>query len=51
MGRTGSCDLTTLQGPIYYIGAPPAMVAGVKKMLVAANADEDDIRGENFASY
>ena len=38
--------LTTLQGPIYYIAGPPAMVAGVRKVLVAANVDEDDIRTE-----
>jgi ferredoxin-NADP reductase len=57
-GGTGLVDkemlsrhLTTLQGPIYYIAGPPAMVAGVRKMLVAANVDEDDIRGEDFAGY
>ena len=43
--------LNTLQGPIYYIAGPPAMVAGIKKMLVAANVDEDDIRAEDFAGY
>jgi ferredoxin-NADP reductase len=46
-----SRHLTTLQGPIYYIAGPPAMVAGVRKMLVAANVDEDDIRAEDFAGY
>ena len=57
-GETGLIDkgtllrhLTTLQGPIYYIAGPPAMVAGVRKMLVAANVDEDDIRTEDFAGY
>ena len=52
-GETGLVDkgmllrhLTTLQGPIYYIAGPPAMVAGVRKVLVAANVDEDDIRTE-----
>ncbi|HXY09662.1 MAG TPA: FAD-dependent oxidoreductase [Terriglobales bacterium] len=57
-GETGLVDkemlsrhLTTLQGPIYYIAGPPAMVAGVRKMLVAANVDEDDIRAEDFAGY
>jgi len=57
-GETGLIDkgmllrhLTTLQGPIYYIAGPPAMVAGVRKMLVAANVDEDDIRAEDFAGY
>ncbi len=41
--------LTVLQGPIYYIAGPPAMVAGLRKMLVTANIDEDDIRTEDFA--
>jgi ferredoxin-NADP reductase len=46
-----SGDLTNLQGPIYYIAGPPAMVAGLRKMLVTANIDEDDIRTEDFAGY
>jgi ferredoxin-NADP reductase len=46
-----SRDLTNLQGPIYSIAGPPAMVAGLRKMLVAANIDEDDIRTEDFAGY
>jgi len=46
-----SRHLTNLSGPIYYIAGPPAMVAGVRKMLVAANVDEDDIRTEDFAGY
>jgi ferredoxin-NADP reductase len=57
-GQTGlinqemlSRHLTNLQGPIYYIAGPPAMVAGLRKMLVAANVDEDDIRAEDFAGY
>jgi len=57
-GETGLIDkemlsrhLTTLQGPIYYIAGPPAMVAGIRKMLVAGNVDEDDIRAEDFAGY
>jgi ferredoxin-NADP reductase len=43
--------LTTLHGPIYYIAGPPAMVAGMRKMLVSAGVDEDDIRTEDFAGY
>jgi hypothetical protein len=27
------------------------MVAGLRKMLVAADVDEDDIRSEDFAGY
>src|SRR2546422_532828 len=46
-----SGHLTNLQGPIYYIAGPPAMVAGLRKMLVTANIDEDDIRTEDFAGY
>lgn len=46
-----SRPLTTLQGPIYYSAGPPAMVAGMKEMLVGAGVDEDDIRTEDFAGY
>src|SRR5262245_47079101 len=46
-----SRHLTNLQGPIYYTAGPPAMVAGLRKMLVAANVDEDDIRTDDFAGY
>jgi ferredoxin-NADP reductase len=43
--------LTNLQGPIYYVAGPPAMVAAMRKMLVDANVDEDDIRTEEFGGY
>lgn len=43
--------LSDLRGPIYYIAGPPAMVSGVREMLVASNVDEDDIRTEEFAGY
>jgi ferredoxin-NADP reductase len=46
-----SRHLTNLQGPIYYVAGPPGMVAGLRKMLVGANIDEDDIRTEDFAGY
>ena len=46
-----SGHLTNPQGPVYYIAGPPAMVAGLRKMLVTANIDEDDIRTEDFAGY
>jgi ferredoxin-NADP reductase len=46
-----SRHLTTLQEPIYYVAGPPAMVAGMRAMLVGANVDEDDIRTEDFAGY
>jgi len=43
--------LPSLQGPIYYLAAPPAMVAAMRRMLIHAGADEDDIRSEEFAGY
>jgi ferredoxin-NADP reductase len=43
--------LSDLRGPIYYIAGPPAMVAGMRNMLVASSVDEDDIRTEEFAGY
>ncbi|HEX8893421.1 MAG TPA: FAD-dependent oxidoreductase [Terriglobales bacterium] len=57
-GETGWIDeetlwrhLSELRGPIFYIAGPPAMVRGMRKMLVAAEVDEDDIRTEEFAGY
>jgi ferredoxin-NADP reductase len=57
-GETGWIDkemlsryLNDLRGPIYYIAGPPAMVAGMREMLVASSVDEDDIRTEEFAGY
>lgn len=43
--------LGALQGPIYYIAGPPAMVAAMRQMLSSAGVDEDDIRTEEFAGY
>ena len=43
--------LPAFQGPIYYIAGPPAMVAAMRQMLVAAGVDEDDVRTEEFAGY
>lgn len=42
------CDL---QGPLYYVAGPPAMVAAMRLMLSTAGVDEDDIRTEEFAGY
>jgi ferredoxin-NADP reductase len=57
-GETGLIDkemlsrhLTSLQGPIYYVAGPPAMVSAMGAMLVGANVDEDDIRTEEFGGY
>jgi ferredoxin-NADP reductase len=57
-GETGLIDkemlsrhLTNLQGPIYYVAGPPAMVAAMRIMLAGASIDEDDIRTEEFGGY
>jgi len=57
-GETGFIDkamllrhLRELQGPIYYVAGPPAMVASMGQMLVGAGVDEDDIRTEEFGGY
>ena len=57
-GETGFIDkamltryLARLQGPIYYLAGPPAMVAAMRRMLTEAEADEDDIRSEEFSGY
>jgi len=57
-GETGRVDkemlarhLSELHGPIFYIAGPPAMVTGLRKMLVSSGVDEDDIRTEEFAGY
>ncbi len=42
------CDLN---GPIYYIAGPPAMVAAIRQVLIKADVNEDDIRTEEFAGY
>ena len=46
-----SRHLPSLQEPIYYVAGPPAMVTGMRKMLVGAGVDEDDVRSEEFAGY
>ena len=43
--------LPSLQGPIYYLAGPPAMVTAMREMLVDAQVDEDDIRTEEFSGY
>lgn len=57
-GETGFIDremlerhLPALQGPIFYIAGPPAMVTAMRQMLAGAGVDEDDIRTEEFAGY
>jgi ferredoxin-NADP reductase len=43
--------LPAMQGGIYYIAGPPAMVAAMRTILLEAAVDEDDIRTEEFAGY
>lgn len=43
--------LPSLQGPIFYIAGPPALVAAMRRMLTEAGVDEDDIRTEEFSGY
>jgi len=57
-GATGFIDgkmlrahLSNLQGPIYYIAGPPAMVTAMREMLASVGIDEDDIRTEEFSGY
>lgn len=50
-GKMLSQHLASLQGPIYYIAGPPAMVAAMRHVLTQSAVDEDDIRMEEFAGY
>ena len=43
--------LPSLQGPNYYLAGPPAMVAAMRRMLIEAGVDKDDIRTEKFSGY
>ena len=40
-----------LAAPIHYLAGPPAMVAGMRKMMNTAGIDDDDIRSEDFYGY
>ncbi len=57
-GETGFIDqamvsryFNNMQQPIYYMAGPPAMVAAMRRMLVRAGVDEDNIRTEEFSGY
>jgi ferredoxin-NADP reductase len=43
--------MDSLEGPIYYVAGPPAMVAAMREMLKKAGVEEDDIRTEEFGGY
>jgi ferredoxin-NADP reductase len=57
-GETGRISIELLSKwipdlslPIYYIAGPPAMVTGVRQLLIAAGVAEEDIRAEEFYGY
>ncbi len=57
-GETGRISIRMLHKwfpdlcvPIYYIAGPPAMVTGVREMLIGAGVAEEDIRAEEFYGY
>jgi ferredoxin-NADP reductase len=58
LGETGRISMQMLSKwipdlsvPIYYIAGPPAMVTGVRQMLVGSGVAEEDIRAEEFFGY
>jgi ferredoxin-NADP reductase len=57
-GETGYIDkgmlskyLPSLEGPIFYMAGPPAMVAAMRDVVAEAGIDKDDIRSEEFSGY
>ncbi|MHB8756373.1 MAG: FAD-dependent oxidoreductase [Candidatus Acidiferrales bacterium] len=57
-GKTGLVDkamlsetIGDLSAPIYYIAGPGGMLNAMRKMLLDAGVNEDDIRAEEFAGY
>jgi ferredoxin-NADP reductase len=46
-----SRHLEDLSLPIYYTAGPPAMVASMRKMLVTAGVNPDNVRSEDFSGY
>lgn len=40
-----------LNAPIFYIAGPPGMVDAMRRTLVEAKVDEDDVRSEEFYGY
>jgi ferredoxin-NADP reductase len=43
--------LDNVQGPVYYIAGPPAMVTAIRETLVSAGIEEGDIRIDEFVGY
>ncbi|MBS0213770.1 MAG: FAD-dependent oxidoreductase [Proteobacteria bacterium] len=57
-GPTGMLDAARIRDlsrelpePIYYVSGPPGLVAAMRKLLVEAGVDEDDVRSEEFFGY
>ncbi len=57
-GETGFIDaamvrryLEKLEEHIFYVAGPPEMVSDMRRMLIDAGADEDDLRTEEFSGY
>jgi ferredoxin-NADP reductase len=40
-----------LAGPLYFIAGPPALVAGMRKLLQDAGVEDDNICSEDFSGY
>lgn len=40
-----------IAAPVYYVVGPPNMVLAMRTALIAAGADEDSIRAEDFSGY
>lgn len=43
--------IPNLNAPIYYLSGPEAMVSAMRKLLVSAKVNEDNIRTEEFSGY
>lgn len=57
-GRHGLIDAELIRGvivppsaPVFYVVGPPAMVAGMRRLLNDVGIQDDDIRSEDFAGY
>ncbi|WP_158820231.1 ferredoxin--NADP reductase [Granulicella sp. S156] len=57
-GETGLVDAAMLSRhlphtirPVYYVAGPPEMVTSMRKLLLTAKVDEEDLRTEEFSGY
>ncbi len=58
VGETGVINLPLIEkyledvrSAVYYLSGPPGMVGAMRKLLVEAGVDEDNIRTEEFSGY